>query len=155
MVLSFRGRSTHNLDPKGRLSIPARFREVLKQKYGNAALIVTNTPECLQVYPWPEWQKLEEQLLISPFDPPELRLYKRYFLGSAEECQPDRQGRILIPQHLRQEVGIDKEVVLLGMINYFEIWSPGRLENEFNRVRENYPEISASVAGYFVPKNPA
>ncbi len=144
--MRFRGRSTHTLDAKGRLSIPARFREVLKQRYGNATLIMTNTPECLYVYPWPEWQELEEKLLSSPVDPPELRLYKRYFLGSAEECQPDRQGRILIPNHLRQEVGIEREVVLVGMLNYFEIWSPQRLEAEFQRVRENFTELSASVA---------
>ncbi len=145
--MRFRGRSTHTLDSKGRLSIPARFKEVLKQRYGNATLIMTNTPECLQVYPWPEWQALEEQLLGSPVAPPELTLYKRYFLGSAEECQPDRQGRILIPAHLRQEAGIDREVVLLGMLNHFEIWSPKRLEDEFKRARENFEQLSTTVAG--------
>ncbi|WP_022853400.1 division/cell wall cluster transcriptional repressor MraZ [Thermodesulfatator atlanticus] len=149
--MRFRGRSAHNLDNKGRLSIPARFREVLKHRYGNATLIMTNTPECLHVYPWSEWQALEEKLSNSPFDPPELRLFKRYFLGSAEECQPDRQGRILIPAHLREEVGIEREVVLLGMLNYFEIWSPERLEKEFKRVRENFGELSASVANILNP----
>ncbi len=150
--MRFRGRSTHTLDDKGRLSIPARFKEVLKQRYGNATLIMTNTPECLQVYPWPEWQVLEEKLLSSPVDPPELKLYKRYFLGSAEECQPDRQGRILIPSHLREEAGIQKEVVLVGMLNHFEIWSPERLEAEFKRAREKFSELSASVAELFAPR---
>ena len=98
-------------------------------------------------YPWPEWQALEEKLLGSPVDPPALRLYKRYFLGSAEECQPDKQGRILIPNHLRQEVGIEREVVLIGMLNHFEIWSPERLEAEFKRARENFDELSTTVAG--------
>jgi len=144
--LFFRGRSNHILDAKGRLSIPARFREVLKQRYGNQGLIITNLPECLVAYPWLEWQKLEEKLLSYAVDPPELRLYKRYFLGSAEECFPDRQGRILIPAHLRQEAGIDREVVLLGMLNSFEIWSPKRLEPEFKKARENFSQLSRVVA---------
>ncbi len=144
--LFFRGRSNHILDAKGRLSIPARFREVLKQRYGNQGLIITNLPECLVAYPWLEWQKLEEKLLSYTVDPPELRLYKRYFLGSAEECFPDRQGRILIPAHLRQEAGIDREVVLLGMLNSFEIWSPERLEPEFEKARENFSQLSRVVA---------
>jgi len=144
--LLFRGRSQHNLDAKGRLSIPARFREVLRERYGNAGLIITNLPDCLVAYPWPEWQKLEEKLLSYPVDPPELRLYKRYFLGSAEECFPDRQGRILIPGHLRKEAGINREVVLLGMLNHFEIWSPERIEPEFQRARENFVELSRFVS---------
>jgi len=142
----FRGRSRHTLDAKGRLSIPARFREVLKERYGNAGLIVTNLPDCLVAYPWPEWQKLEEKLLGYPVDPPELRMYKRYFLGSAEECFLDRQGRILIPSHLRQEAGIDREVVLLGMLNHCEIWSPERIEPEFQKARENFSQLSRFVA---------
>ena len=145
--MKFRGRSTHTLDAKGRLSIPARFREVLKHEYGNATLMMTNTPKCLYVYPWPEWQKVEEQLMGAAIEPPELMLYKRYFLGSAEECVPDRQGRILIPAHLREEVGIEREVILLGMLDHFEIWSPEQLEAEFKRVRENFEELSATVAG--------
>ncbi len=143
----FRGRSNHTLDVKGRLSIPVRFREVLKQRYGNQGLIMSNLPECLVVYPWQEWQKIEETLVNNTFDPPELRTYKRYFLGSAEECFPDRQGRILIPTHLRQEAGIDREVILLGMLNHFEIWSPKRLEPEYKKARENFFELSRFVAG--------
>lgn len=143
--MRFRGRSNHTLDNKGRLSIPARFREVIKNVYGNSTLIMTNTPACLLVYPWQVWQEIEEKLLISPVDPPELRRFKRYFLGSAEECLPDRQGRILIPAHLREEAGIDREVVLVGMLNHFEIWSPERLEAEFKRARENFDELDAKV----------
>lgn len=137
----FRGKFKHNLDEKGRLSLPSKFREVLSVKYGSETLVITNIPECLVVYPFSEWKKLEERLLNLPFGMREAWEFLRYFLGSAEECEPDRQGRILIPQTLREEIQVEKEVILLGMLTYFEIWNPKALYERFEKIKSNFDDI--------------
>ncbi|OAQ20130.1 division/cell wall cluster transcriptional repressor MraZ [Thermosulfurimonas dismutans] len=142
----FRGQFRHNLDEKGRLSIPRRFREVLRERYGGSGLVVTRLPECLVAYPWEEWRRLEERLMGLPADLPEVRLYMRYFLGSAEECFPDRQGRILLPAHLREAAGIEREAVLLGLLDRFEIWNPERLSIQMEAAREGFDDLSRKVA---------
>ncbi|WP_181448011.1 division/cell wall cluster transcriptional repressor MraZ [Dissulfurirhabdus thermomarina] len=141
----FRGRSTHSLDAKGRLSIPARFRDVLKAKY-DGRLIVTNLPGCLAAYPYEEWRVLEEQFSRYRLARPEVLAFQRYFLAAAVECPLDGQGRILIPPALRDEAGFQKEVVLSGMLTYFEIWSRERLEAELSKARENFDQYSSVVA---------
>ncbi len=140
----FRGTSTHNLDAKGRLSIPARFRNVLKTQYDNK-LILTNLPNCLVAYPIDEWKQIEEQFTKYRFGPPKVMAMKRYFLGAAVECNLDAQGRILIPAHLRQEAQINKEVVLVGLLNYFEIWSKELLDQQLAETKENFDAISNDI----------
>jgi len=144
----FRGKFKHNLDSKGRFSLPSKFREVLRVKYGSETLVVTNYPDCLVAYPWEEWKKIEEKLLKLPWEMPEVREYLRYFLGSAEECQPDRQGRLLLPQSLREEIGLEKEVVLLGMLNNFEIWNPKDLEEKFRQTKQNFTQLMKVINPY-------
>ncbi len=140
----FRGRSAHVLDAKGRLSIPARFRDVLKAGYDNK-LIVTNLPSCLAAYPFEEWRKIEEQFAAYSFGPAHIISFKRYFLGAAVECPVDAQGRILIPAVLRKEAGLNREVVLSGMLNFFEIWSKERLDEELASTRDKFEQISTDI----------
>ena len=142
----FRGRSEHNLDAKCRLSIPVRFKEVLAKKYENEKLVVTNFPSCLVAYPMKEWLALEEEFAKIKFPPPEILAYHRYFLAGGIECALDSQGRILIPANLRQEAGIDREVVLSGMLTHFEIWSKEKLDPELQKVRVNFNEYSRVMA---------
>lgn len=148
----FRGKFRHSLDEKGRISLPSKFREVLRVRYGSENLIITNMPECLVVYPVAEWKILEERLVNLPFGMKEAREFLRYFLGSAEECEPDKQGRILIPQSLREEIGIVKEVTLLGMLTYFEIWNPKALEERFRKIKENFDDLMSVLNPYFMRK---
>ena len=108
--------------------------------------MVTRLPECLVAYPWEEWRRLEERLMKLPADLPEVRLYMRYFLGAAEECFPDRQGRVLLPSHLREAAGIKREVVLLGLLDRFEIWDPERLSVQMEAARKDFDELSRKVA---------
>jgi len=143
----FRGKFIHSVDDKGRISLPARFREVLRMRYGS--LIITNLPECLVAYPFEEWKKLEERLLSITWSIKEGREFLRYFLGSAEECQPDKQGRLLLPQALREEYNLHHEVCLLGMLTYFEIWHPESLKERFKDVKENFNQILETVNPYF------
>ena len=145
----FRGKFKHHLDEKGRLSLPSKFREVLRVKYGTETLVITNLPECLVAYPVFEWKKLEEKLLNLPFGMKQAREFLRYFLGSAEECEPDKQGRILLPQSLREEIQIEKEVILLGMLTYFEIWNPKTLSERFEKIKANFEDILQVLNPYF------
>ncbi len=140
----FRGRSAHMLDAKGRLSIPARFRDVLKANY-DSKLILTNLPSCLAAYPFEEWRLIEEQFAKYSFGPPDIIKFKRYFLGAAVECPVDGQGRVLIPAPLRKEAGLQREVVLSGMLNYFEIWSKERLDEELASARDNFDKFSNDI----------
>ncbi len=134
------------LDAKGRLSIPARFRDVLRAKY-NGGLIITTMPSCLAAYPLEEWRKIEERFSKHSLTTPEIRTYQRFFLAGAVECPIDGQGRVLIPASLRQEAELTKEVVLSGMLTYFEIWSKDKLEKELQKARDNFDQYERMVAG--------
>ncbi|MFN4196874.1 MAG: division/cell wall cluster transcriptional repressor MraZ [Caldimicrobium sp.] len=148
----FRGKFKHSLDEKGRVSLPVKFRESLRVRYGSEVLIITHLPECLVAYPVSEWKTLEERLLNLPFGIKETREFLRYFIGSTVECEPDKQGRILIPQSLRDEIKVEREVVLLGMLNYFEIWHPLALEERFTKIKENFDEIMSVINPYLMRK---
>jgi MraZ protein len=116
----FRGRSEHSLDGKGRLNIPTRFREVLRAQY-DERLMVTPWNQCLRVYPVQQWEKMEVQLLAHLKDQPEMSKMIRYMIGGVVECPLDKQGRILLSPKLREEGGISREVVITGVMTYFEI----------------------------------
>ena len=119
-VNHFRGRSEHSLDGKGRLNIPTRFREVLRTQY-DERLMVTPWNRCLKVYPVQQWEKMEIQLLAHLQDQPDMKKMIRYMIGGVVECPLDKQGRILLPPKLREEGGINREVVITGVMTYFEI----------------------------------
>lgn len=131
----FRGSSSHTCDQKGRLIVPSRFREVIEGEKNaedqKARVMTTVGPvPCLYVYAQSEWDIFEQQLTDS--QSPNSSEIRRFFLGNAQECECDRQGRILIPKSLRDYAGIDRDVMLVGMRYRFEIWS---LEN-WNRENE-------------------
>lgn len=121
----FRGRFEHNIDTKGRLSIPSKFRDILSAKH-DECLMVTNFDNCLWAYPIAEWIKIEEKLASVPQFKDEVKALQRVFVSAASECPIDKHGRILLPPTLRDYAAIDKEVVLAGMINRIEIWSKER-----------------------------
>ena len=119
-VNHFRGRSEHVLDGKGRLNIPSRFRDILREQY-EERLMVTPWLKCLKAYPLPQWEKMELTLLAHLQEQPHMKKMIRYMIGGVVECPLDKQGRILLPPKLREECGIDKEVVISGVMTYFEI----------------------------------
>ena len=118
----FRGRSVHTLDAKGRIRIPSRFREILKTRYEDR-FVITNLDRCLIAYPLREWQIIEEKLGELSLVRQDVKAFQRFFISGATECNFDKQGRILIPQTLRQQASLKREVVLAGMLKSFEIWS--------------------------------
>ncbi len=115
-----------SLDEKGRLSVPAALRHTLRELYASddMTLVVTKFFEhCLVVYPKAVWLDIQEQLLELPNDPPS-RAFVRQFCASANVCNLDRQGRLLVPLKLRQYAEIDAEILMIGMVKKLELWSP-------------------------------
>jgi MraZ protein len=103
--------------------VPARFREVLNEKYGEESLIITNFDRCLIVYPLKEWDEIEKKAAELPQFKQEVISFLRHLIGNADDSPIDGQGRILIPQSLRNHAQIKREVVMIGMLTKFEIWA--------------------------------
>jgi MraZ protein len=140
----FRGRSRHTLDAKGRLAIPARFKEILTQR-DEDYLVVTNHDTCLWAFAREDWRVIEEKAVNLPQFDHAVNTYLRYFISGAVEC-PIKQGRITIPIDLREIAGLSKEVVLVGELKRFEIWEKTKWEEEFERAKVRFPEVSQTLS---------
>ena len=141
----FRGRSNHIIDSKGRISVPARFRDLIKTN-GDPRLIVTNSDQCLAVYTYIEWQVIEEKVGQLSLVDRDIRAYKRFFISGACECSLDSQSRILIPPTLREHASLEKEVILAGQLKYFEIWDKVKFEEELTKSKNNLPILEDKLA---------
>ncbi|AEF43841.1 MULTISPECIES: division/cell wall cluster transcriptional repressor MraZ [Serratia] len=119
----FRGATMVNLDSKGRLAVPTRYRDLLnEQSQGQMVCTIDLHQSCLLLYPLPEWEIIEQKLSrLSSMNPAERRV-QRLLLGHASECQMDSAGRLLLATTLRQHAGLTKEVMLVGQFNKFELW---------------------------------
>ena len=121
----FMGSYDHSLDAKGRMIIPSRFREALGEKF----VITKSLDPCLCVYDMPAWERFAQKLDGLPFNARKQRELKRFFLSNAMEVEPDRQGRILIPQKHREHAHIEKNVILMGVGAWIEVWDPRTFES--------------------------
>jgi len=142
----FRGRFEHSIDGKGRVSIPAKFREILKRDYASDQLIITIFDSCLVAYPLAEWQIFEEKMKEFSQLKKEAKSFLRYFYSGAMECAIDDHGRILIPSQFREHADLNKEIVFVGVMNRFEIWNKAGWEEEIKTYKETFDEISESIA---------
>ena len=124
----FMGEYNHSIDAKGRLIIPARFRELLGEEF----ILTKGLDGCLSVYPMDEWKAFEEKLRALPLTNKNARTFTRFFVAGATNCELDRQGRVLVPQPLREFAGLEKEVVLTGNLNRIEIWSKEKWSENCN-----------------------
>jgi len=119
----FRGIHALNLDGKGRLAVPSRYREPIQHEHeGQVVVTIGIDNRCLWFYPLLRWQELEQQLLSLPTMHKKTRRLQRLLIGHASECLMDGQGRILLSAPLRKYAGIDKSVVMVGLGEKFEIW---------------------------------
>ncbi|QGM80402.1 division/cell wall cluster transcriptional repressor MraZ [Otariodibacter oris] len=127
----FRGANTISLDSKGRLAIPTRYRaELIENHQGLLVCTVDFRQPCLLLYPLEEWEKVEEKLVaLSNFDPIQRRV-QRVMQGFATECEMDSSGRILISPTLRQHAHLEKQIVLVGQLNKFEIWQSQQWQDQ-------------------------
>ncbi|QDY40970.1 division/cell wall cluster transcriptional repressor MraZ [Candidatus Pantoea soli] len=119
----FRGATLVNLDSKGRLAVPTRYRELLlAESQGQMVCTIDLHQPCLLLYTLPEWEIIEKKLArLSSMNPAERRV-QRLLLGHASECQMDNAGRLLLANTLRQHASLSKEVMLVGQFNKFELW---------------------------------
>ncbi len=142
----FMGEYNHTVDTKGRLIIPSKFRELL----GDEFIVTKGLDGCLFVFPQNEWQAFEEKLRTLPLTQKGARQFTRFFVAGATPCELDKQGRILLPATLREFAGLDKDVVLAGMLNRIEIWSKAKwTENnaygDMDDIAEQMTDLGLSI----------
>lgn len=116
------GQYEHSLDIKGRMNFPAKFREDLGERF----VITKGTEACVAVYSFDEWQRLADKVKRLP--EAKAALLKRFFFSGAVEIEPDKQGRFVLPAHLRGYASLDKEVIVAGVLDKVEIWDKARWE---------------------------
>lgn len=138
----FLGEYSHALDAKGRVTIPARFRDEL-----DSGLVITRGYEpCLLVYALTEWTALANRAAGMPQASRAARSYSRLVFGGAFEAELDKMGRVLIPAFLREYAAIEEEAVIVGVNNFIEIWNPGRWRQTLERDIQNLDVILSDVA---------
>tara|TARA_B100000767_G_scaffold144837_1_gene136631 strand:+ start:236 stop:724 length:489 start_codon:yes stop_codon:yes gene_type:complete len=144
--LMFRGAAAINIDTKGRIAMPVRFRDLLIDKVEpqtNPQLVVTIDTEepCLMIYPLNEWDLIQQKLEQLPSFNPSARRIQRLLIGHATDLELDANGRILLPALLREYAQLDKKVMLLGQGKKIELWS----ESLWNTRRETYLQASSNT----------
>lgn len=144
----FRGVSTLALDTKGRIAIPTRFRERLQQTCASQLVVTIDRDHCLLVYPMNEWQLVEERLNSLPAFNRAARSMQRLYLGHAAELEMDTQGRVLLPANLRSFANLQKQVVLVGQGNKFELWD----EETWNQKRDDWLQEVDLESGELPPE---
>jgi MraZ protein len=143
----FRGSSFHTIDPKGRIIIPARFRDLIRANGGDGAM-VSRMDNCLVAYPFDAWRQIEARILAQVDKGDSMRRFRRVFVGGAFECACDTQNRILVPPSLRQYAGLEKDIVLVGVLDHFEIWSKDNWDKENLQMEEDMlkEEVRGEIA---------
>ena len=137
----FLGTYSPRLDDKGRIFLPAKFREELAD-----GLVITKGQErCLYVFPMAEFQRIAGQLRATPMTHKAARAYSRVFFASAHDEVPDRQGRVTIPQHLREYAGLDRELVVIGASTRVEIWDRQSWDTYLAESEEDFAGIEEGV----------
>ena len=142
----FMGEYNHTIDAKGRLIVPSKFREAL----GDTFVVTKGLDGCLFVYDNKEWNAFEEKLKSLPLTNKEARQFARFFLAGAAEVEVDKQGRILVPNILREFAQISRDVVLIGVASRIEIWSKERFEGiatfeDMDEIAEHMAELGLGI----------
>jgi MraZ protein len=149
----FRGANAINLDTKGRLAIPTKYRQNLMDDCNGQLVCTIDTQQsCLLLYPLPEWEEIE--LKLSKFSSmiPQERRMQRLLLGYATECEMDKSGRLLLSVPLRQHASLDKQVMLVGQLNKFEIWDAevwaAQIDQDMETEREGGFELTDRIQDF-------
>ena len=130
----FRGANNLTLDSKGRMALPMRYRGALQERCGGNLVVTVDRARCLLVYPLPEWESVQEDIMNLPSQFPEARELQRLMVGYATDLEIDSQGRVLLPANLREFARLQKDCVLLGQGKKFELWD----EAAFNERRDGW-----------------
>jgi len=149
-MASFHGKYYYNLDPKGRLIIPAPLRDIISKTYNNSKLYITNAPfdKCLDMFPLEEWNKLEDKLKSLPKSEEAMKYFLRRVIAPAMDCEMDKQGRILVPYEHRQDAGITSEVVIVGLLDRIQIWDKSEWDAVTDPKRVDAKAYESVLSGY-------
>jgi len=137
----FIGEYQHNLDQKGRLAIPVKFRAELKK----GAVVTKGLDNCLFLYPKSEWQKLAKRLVTLPISKANTRAFSRLMLAGAMDVDIDKQGRIMLPDYLRKYAGLSKKSIIAGLYNRLEIWNEVTWEKYKNSTEKESGDIAEAL----------
>ena len=142
----FMGEYNHTIDAKGRLIIPAKFRELL----GTEFVLTRGLDGCLFIYPVDEWKAFEQKLRALPLTNKNARTFSRFFVAGAAMCELDRQGRVFVPQTLREFAGLEKDVVLTGNLDRIEVWSKDKWSencdyDDMNEIAESMQDMGIVI----------
>lgn len=140
----FMGEYHHHVDTKGRLIVPAKFRDDL----GEVFILTRGLDQCLFGYPLSEWKVIEEKLKGLPMTKKDARAFTRFFFSGATECELDKQGRINIATPLVNYAKLEKECVILGVSNRIEIWSKDIWNEYFSESADSFAEIAENMIGF-------
>jgi MraZ protein len=138
----FIGEYQHSFDVKGRLIVPSKFRD----KLGDVFIVTKGLDKCLFVFPIDEWEQFEEKLRTLPISSKDARAFSRFFFAGATECMLDKQGRIMIPNNLREYAQIDKDTYVIGVSGRLEIWSKENWTNYNQEDDLSYDAIAEKMA---------
>lgn len=134
----FRGEYHYTLDDKGRVVLPPKLRKEL----GEVVVITRGMDACVWVYPRPGWEAVENKLRTLPLN---RRGFQRFLLAAAQEVELDRQGRVTLPEALREYAGIGREVVVVGLIQRLEIWSEARWKQAMAKAQREAPKVAQEI----------
>ncbi|MBC1887200.1 division/cell wall cluster transcriptional repressor MraZ [Listeria booriae] len=140
----FMGEYQHNIDIKGRLIVPSKFREQL----GDQFVITRGLDKCLFAYPLDEWKKVEEKIQTLPLTKKDARSFTRFFFSGASECELDKQGRMNIPSNLTSYAALEKETVIVGVASRIEIWSKLEWDAFYDDAQESFADIAENMIGF-------
>ncbi|MBM7598692.1 MraZ protein [Virgibacillus halotolerans] len=138
------GEFQHNIDTKGRIIVPSKFRDELGENF----VVTRGLDKCLFAYPMDEWRNLELKLKKLPLTKKDARAFTRFFFSGAVECEVDKQGRINLPQPLRNYAVLEKECVVIGVSDRIEIWAIDKWEDYFNESEESFAEIAENLMDF-------
>ena len=139
----------HTIDSKNRMSLPVAFRQELERR-SDRPPILTNAHQCLDLYPYEDWQAFEESIVGIAAVDPEAQAYARMLVSGATECPVDKQGRILVPPHLREYAGLEREVTVAGVGPKIELWDSARFDASLIQTQARFEDMAKSVAGKLV-----
>ena len=137
----FMGEYQHSVDEKGRLIVPAKFRDTLGEKF----VVTKGLDNCLFVYPQAEWSNLEAKLKALPLTSANARAFARFMFSGATEVEVDKQGRINLPQNLRDHAKLDRDVLVIGVNTRAEIWAVEEWKAYQDKAGESYEEIAEKI----------
>lgn len=145
-MVNFLGSYTHTVDHKGRVNVPVKFRKHIRTDDEDDTLIITRGLDgCLFVYPIDEWEQIDTRLRELPVTRQNTRIFIRMLSSEAVAVSMDKQGRIALPRQLIERAGIESEVMIVGTLDHFEIWSPREYGKVMDESGHTYEEIAESL----------